>query len=79
MKKIATLFLISAFVFTVNAQDNTIPTAGNVGIGTLNPSSRLDVNGTVKIDSCLIVMDTVIFEKKARMEGDVRIEANLYL
>jgi hypothetical protein len=61
------------------AQDNTMPNAGNVGIGTLTPSSKLDVNGTVKIDSCLIVMDTVIFEKTANLEADLKVAGNLYL
>lgn len=56
----------------VFAQQNTLPTTGNVGIGTLNPDSRLNVNGNVKIDSTLTIIDSVRIQKNLRVEQDVR-------
>jgi len=41
-------FVLSSFIFAtllVNAQTNTFPTSGNVGIGTTTPSRTLDVAG----------------------------------
>lgn len=35
------------FSVTVFAQSNTFPTTGNVGIGTILPSKKLEVNGTI--------------------------------
>jgi hypothetical protein len=32
----------------VAQQTNTFPTTGNVGVGTMNPTEKLEVNGTVK-------------------------------
>lgn len=43
-----------------------------MGIGTTNPTSRLDVNGNVKIDSALIVKDSVRINKSLRVDQDVR-------
>lgn len=50
MKKISfsLLFLVAAH-FAANAQTNTFPATGNVGIGTLTPASALEVVGTGKI------------------------------
>ncbi len=58
-------------MFTVAAQTNTLPPSGNVGIGTTTPSSRLQVNGTAKIDSSLIVKDSVTIKKNLRVEENV--------
>lgn len=76
MKK--NLVLIGLLTSTISfAQDNTLPTQGNVGIGTLTPSSRLDVNGTMKVDSCLIVKDTLITLGDARIGETLKVEGDL--
>lgn len=43
MKKIILLLVI--FTIQISFAQNTFPTTGNVGIGTANPQSSLDVNG----------------------------------
>jgi hypothetical protein len=45
--------------FTSNIQRLSIANCGNVGIGTRTPSSTLEVNGPVKIDSALHVVGNV--------------------
>lgn len=73
VKTTKTVLSISCFftLFTVSAQTNTLPPTGNVGIGTTSPSSRLQVNGTAKIDSSLIVKDSVTIKKNLRVEENV--------
>lgn len=76
-KSILGVFLI---ISSINlAQNNTLPNTENVGIGTLNPSTRLQVNGNVKVDSCLIISDSAIIQKNARIGEDLKIEGQLYL
>ncbi len=73
----STFFGILFFSSAVKAQDNTLPTQGNVGIGTMNPTSRLDVNGTMKVDSCLIVKDTLITLHDARIGETLKVEGDI--
>lgn len=60
-------------------QENVIPEVGRVGIGTLNPSAKLDVNGHVRIDSTLLIKDSILIEKDARVQEDLKVEGQLYL
>ncbi len=66
---------------------NTLPTTGNVGIGTATPSAALEVNGetklgavtvrdTAKFELPVIIKDSVTIEKKLRVDQDVRIIGN---
>lgn len=75
------LFTLSALCFVVfaQAQDNTLPTTGNVGIGTTQPDCRLTVNGNVRIDSTLHIKDSLLIEKTATIAEDVKIEGQLIL
>lgn len=74
------IFLLVCFIsIQVNAQNNTIPENGNVGIGTLTPSAKLDVNGKVHIDSMLLVKDSIIIQKNARIKKDLTVEENIIL
>ncbi|MFT3917827.1 hypothetical protein [Cloacibacterium sp.] len=45
MKKILTTIILLTSMSLMYGQNNTFPTTGNVGIGTANPSSKLDVIG----------------------------------
>lgn len=57
---------------------NTFPTNGNVGINTTTPSARLDVNGNMRVDSCLLVKDSLLVQKDMRGEGDLKVEGDSY-
>lgn len=81
MKSILTLcgFVLLGSLSFAQSPDNTLPPNGNVGIGTLNPSAKLDVNGNMKVDSTLLVKDSVIIEKDARIVKDLFVEGSLFL
>jgi hypothetical protein len=79
MKKIALGFLALLLTTLVCAQNNTLPTSGNVGVGTLTPETTLHVNGNLKIDSCIIVSDSIIVEKDAHIGQDLKVEGNLIM
>jgi hypothetical protein len=55
------------------SQTNTLPPSGNVGIGTISPSAKLQVNGSAKIDSMLTVKDSMIVNKTANLKGDLKV------
>jgi hypothetical protein len=50
------LLLLMASSYCLYAQPNTLPDNGNVGIGTTNPLSKLDVNGNILISSADLPM-----------------------
>lgn len=70
--KFLTISLSLLFLGSSYAQQNTLPQSGNVGIGTINPDSKLSVNGSVRIDSALVVKDSVRINKNLRVDQDVR-------
>lgn len=72
------MLVAGAMCLFMNAagQDNTVPVTGNVGIGTINPNVKLDVNGKVKIDSTLIVRDSATFERSMIVQENMRIEGD---
>jgi hypothetical protein len=74
MKHLCLSFL-ALLSFTANSQ-NTYPTTGNVGIGTLTPSAKLDVNGRAIIDSTLTVKDSVRFKSKLTVDDKVVFKQN---
>lgn len=76
MKKIIVILAV-LMAFGSTAQ-NTFPNNGNVGINTATPSARLDVNGNMKIDSCLLVKDSMRVERDVRVEGDLRVQGESY-
>ncbi|MFC5282639.1 hypothetical protein [Pedobacter alpinus] len=54
-KKLLSVILI-CFITMSFAQTNTFPISGNVGIGTLNPLTKLDISGDLSISSASIPM-----------------------
>ncbi|MDD7886046.1 hypothetical protein [Flavivirga sp. 57AJ16] len=50
MRKTAIILSLSLFIgLRLNAQTNTFPTSGNVGIGTTTPSEKLVVEGNIRL------------------------------
>jgi hypothetical protein len=70
--------LISLHSFS-QTETNTLPESGNIGIGTITPSEKLDVNGSVNIDSSLVIGDSIIIRKSARVSEDMTVGGNTSL
>ena len=66
---------------SINAQTdpNILPTSGNVGIGTATPISKLEVMGTVHIDSTLKVSDSLSVTGNTKLGQNLKVEGNLDL
>ncbi len=83
--KVISIFALLTSFNTVFSQSNTLPPNGNVGIGTTSPTSKLQVNGNAMIDSTLIVNDSLVINKGARVkdvltvDGDVILKSNLLI
>ena len=76
-----TLLLTAACLFgglQLFAQENEIPTVGNVGIGTTAPTEKLDVHGNIKVDSTITVGDSLVVSQSARVGEDFRVDGNAY-
>lgn len=74
MKK-TLVFLSVCFASFAYAQ-NTLPTSGNVGIGTTSPSSSLDVKGETTVET-LIAKDSSIFEKPVIIKDSLNVESKM--
>jgi hypothetical protein len=81
MKKITYLLSLSALFLSSQSfsQENVISENGNVGLGTTNPTSRLTVAGSARIDSTLVVSDSVTMSSSASVGEDLKVNGNLYL
>lgn len=81
MKKVTYLLVLSALLISgqLFSQENVISENGNVGLGTTNPTSRLTVAGSARIDSTLVVSDSVTMASSASVGEDLKVEGNLYL
>lgn len=78
---VVTKFTVVSTVFfavnTIQAQTNALPPSGNVGIGTTTPTSRLQVNGTARIDSSLYVKDSVVIQSSASVRDVLRVGSDV--
>ena len=75
------LFLIALLLgatISTYAQENEIPDSGNVGIGTTEPTAKLDVRGAARIDSTLHVGDSIVITNGARVGDDLKVSGDAY-
>lgn len=81
MKKITYLLFLPALFLSSQSfsQENVISENGNVGLGTTSPSARLTVAGSARIDSTLVVSDSVTMSSSASVGEDLKVNGNLYL
>lgn len=76
----ASIFVVFAAITNFSfSQSNTLPSNGNVGIGTTTPSTKLQVNGSARIDSTLIVKDSLVIHRSARVKSDLKVDGNAVL
>lgn len=76
MRKLCLNYLLSGgFLFFASnfIAQNTLPSNGNVGVGTITPSASLEVVGSTRLGGAVTVVDSVRIEKKLRVDQDVRI------
>jgi hypothetical protein len=66
----------SSLFFTSIQAQNTLPTTGNVGIGTTTPETNLDVKGCSKLDT-VFIRETFTVDKAATLRDSVTIEKTL--
>ncbi|PCJ24235.1 MAG: hypothetical protein COA97_10095 [Flavobacteriales bacterium] len=81
VKALILLCLVVNFISTGSfAQSpNTLPATGDVGIGTLTPGAKLDVNGRMKVDSNAIFKDSVNIKKRLTVDQDIKVLGNSVL
>jgi hypothetical protein len=75
------LFLFVSIIgtsITCYSQENELPDSGNVGIGTTEPTEKLDVRGGARIDSTLNVGDSIVVTNSARVGEDLTVSGNAY-
>lgn len=69
----ASLLLSSCWAFS---QENELPETGNVGIGTTQPTHKLDVRGGARIDSTVQIGDSLLIMSSAEVGEDLKVAGN---
>ncbi|WP_343634665.1 hypothetical protein [Fluviicola sp.] len=78
-KSLLLLLLVIAGTTPYFSQTNSLPTTGNVGIGTTAPDQKLTVRGSARIDSMLVVKDSIVVNKTATIKSDLKVVGNANL
>ena len=65
MKKVFIVAVLSCLTFFVDAQTNTFPASGNVGIGTVTPISALHVAGNISLNAATDVNNTYLLFQRS--------------
>ncbi len=71
-----TLLFLSMCAASLSYAQNSLPTTGNVGIGTTSPSSELEVKGNTTVET-FIAKDSSVFEKPVIIKDSVKVESKM--
>jgi hypothetical protein len=80
MKKTIAFVCMALISIVLSAQtSNTLPNSGDVGIGTTNPTTKLQVCGTAKFDSTVIIEDTLKVSKDLIINENIIVNGDMNL
>jgi hypothetical protein len=76
---VANVYCLVASGLLYSQTPNSVPTTGNVGLGTNSPNCKLEVVGNSRLSGHATIDSTVVVKDSARFEKDMTIEGNVLI